>query len=129
MIARTIQRWWNWLGDWSRWYIHILSPSKMSKEVLFSSLINSSSNDLGFEVTPFGRMLLGHERNSSAVLTQIGAELTTPLAFLQHNQNTLYTSNYYKSILPMLYLYADRLVQERGFSLSRRFSWIRLKIV
>jgi hypothetical protein len=30
-------------------------------------------------------MLLGHERNSSAVLTQIGAELTTPLAFLQHN--------------------------------------------
>ena len=27
MIARTIQRWWNWLGDWSRWYIQILSPS------------------------------------------------------------------------------------------------------
>ena len=26
IIARTIQRWWNWLGDWSRWYIQILSP-------------------------------------------------------------------------------------------------------
>ena len=85
MIARTIQRWWNWLGDWSRWYIQILPPSKISKEVLFPRLINSSSNGLSFEVTSFGRMLLGRERISSAVLTQIGAELTTPLAFLQHN--------------------------------------------
>jgi hypothetical protein len=25
MIARTIQRWWNWLDDWSCRYIQILS--------------------------------------------------------------------------------------------------------
>jgi len=45
MIARTIQRWWNCLGDWRRWYIQILFPSKMSKEVFFPRLNIASRNE------------------------------------------------------------------------------------
>ena len=49
--------------------------------------------------------------------------------YLHLAQTTLYTSNYCKSIMLMLYLSACRLVQERTFSLNRSFSWIRLRIV